>query len=216
MWLKNCITDHPECNTETYTAKMPSRLLKLEQPTPNHLQLCATEIDGIKSPYMTLSHCWGSAKFMTLTNESSQQLYRGVHISTLPRTFQDAAMIAKRLGVDYLWIDSLCIFQDSKEDWCKESSTMGDVYKGALCNIAASVSGDSNDGCTRHRDPRLITPCTVTTGFTDHINDQYHIRVGGALSAVLFANQPLFTRGWIVQERILSARVLHFGERQLF
>jgi hypothetical protein len=216
MWLKNCTTYHPECNTDTNTTKMPSRLLKLAHPTPNHVQLCDTEIDMIKSHYMTLSHCWGKVKFLTLTTESSQQLFNGVLISALPRTFQDAVKIAKTLGVDYLWIDSLCIFQDSTEDWQKESQVMGDVYKGALCNIAATVSANSNDGCIQYRDPRLIEPCIVTTEYPDQINDQYHIRFDSSFSSELFDNQLLFTRGWVVQERLLPSRVLHFAERQLF
>jgi Heterokaryon incompatibility protein (HET) len=195
---------------------MPTRLLKLEHPAPNHLQLCATEIDGINGAYMTLSHCWGKAKFLTLTKESSSQLFKGIRLSLLPRTFQDAAKIVKRLGVDYLWIDSLCIFQDSKEDWQEESSTMSDIYKGSVCNIAASVSTNGNDGCIHFRDPRLIEPCIVTTEYTDQVNDQYHIMVENFLAAGPFDNQLLFTRGWVVQERVLPARVLHFGERQVF
>lgn len=167
---------------------------------------------------MTLSHCWGSAKFLTLAKKSSQQLSEGIHLSSLPQTFQDAAKIAKTLGVLYLWIDSLCIFQDSDEDWQREASTMGDVYKGALCNIAASGSSDSSGGCFYEREPRLIEPCIITTEYTDYSNDEYHIRqcTTDYLENNLHDHQPLFGRGWVVQERVLPPRVLHFGQKQVF
>ena len=75
---------------------------------------------------MTRSHCWG--------------LYQGMAIDFLTQTFQDAVRIAQRLGAKYLWINSLCIFQDSLEDWQREAPTMSEVYQGSLCNIAASAS----------------------------------------------------------------------------
>ena len=165
---------------------------------------------------MTLSHCWGSAEFLKLTAESVGQLSEGVYVSSLPQTFQDAAKIAKKLGVQYLWIDSLCIFQDSDEDWQREASMMGDVYKGALCNIAATASADSNGGCFRTREPRLLEPCIITTEYTNHANDEYHVQESEYLQKILHSGQPLLRRGWVVQERVLPSRILHFGEFQVF
>lgn len=215
-WLEKCIASHPECNRDIMTARMPTRLLKLGYPTPEQLQLCINKHARTNSRYMTLSHCWGSAQFLKLTTGSVEQLSMGIYLSSLPQTFQDAAKIAKRLGVQYLWIDSLCIFQDSVEDWQRESSMMGDVYKGALCNIAATASADSSGGCFRKREPRLLEPCTITTGYTNHSNNEYHIRENDYLRNILHCRQPLFHRGWVVQERVLPPRVLHFGETQVF
>jgi hypothetical protein len=48
--------------------------------------------------------------------------------SDFPITFRDAFDLSNRLGISYLWIDSLCIIQDDDEDWQRESSSMGLVY----------------------------------------------------------------------------------------
>jgi hypothetical protein len=70
------------------------------------------------------------------------QFIEGMDITELPKTFQDAIQLSRRLNNRFLWIDSLCIIQDSKEDWLKESVVMGDIYKHALCNIAATAAPD--------------------------------------------------------------------------
>jgi hypothetical protein len=56
---------------------------------------------------MTLSHCWGSVKFLTLTAETLEQLLAGLPLSSLPQTFQDAVKVSRRLGAQFLWIESL-------------------------------------------------------------------------------------------------------------
>lgn len=63
------------------------------------------------------------------------------------KTFQDAVHVARLLGISYLWIDSLCILQDSQDDWRHEAALMGEVYKHALFNISATVATDDSGGC---------------------------------------------------------------------
>jgi hypothetical protein len=89
---------------------------------------------------MTLSHCWGLVDFFKLTTKTLSLMLAGIGTDTLASTFQDAIRTARFLGVEYLWIDALCILQDSKEDWELESATMGKVYGNGLCNLAATVS----------------------------------------------------------------------------
>jgi hypothetical protein len=79
------------------------------------------------------------------------------------------------MGFCYLWIDSLCIYQDSIEDWLHELYMMGDIYKGGICNIAATVSKDSSGGCFRQRLVSLIEPCMFWTQWTDFCNKKYHL-----------------------------------------
>lgn len=76
-------------------------------------------------------------------------------VSILPNTFRHAVEIAGRLGVQHIWIDRLCIFQDSWEDFQKETSSMADVYKNALLNIAALSAEDDEGGCFFQRDSSL-------------------------------------------------------------
>jgi hypothetical protein len=66
----------------------------------------------------------GLCQVLKLTAQTAQQLFKDIRVSLLPQTFQDAIHIAQRLGVNYLYIDSLYILQDSVEDWQREAATM--------------------------------------------------------------------------------------------
>ena len=74
----------------------------------------------------------------------------------MPKTFRDAVDCAHRLGVRYVWIDSLCIIQDSNEDWLHQSSLMAEIYAMALLNIAATSSANAEEGLFHVRDPVAI------------------------------------------------------------
>lgn len=67
-------------------------------------------------------------------------------LSSLPQRLRDAITITKWPGFRYLWIDALCILQDSKEDWEKEVAVMGKVYLNAVFTIAASAASNSSQG----------------------------------------------------------------------
>lgn len=113
---------------------------------------------GSASRYLTLSHCWGKTHRLTLTADTFAELSRGVSLLKLPKTFVDAIKITCRLGVPYLWIDCLCIFQDSIENWAPESSIMADIYAHTRCKIAAAASSDSHGGCFVERNPLEVQP----------------------------------------------------------
>lgn len=80
----------------------------------------------------------------------------GIPYDSLPQVFKDAAYIAARAGIDYLWIDALCIIQDSEEDWAAESAAMGLVYRNGVCNIAATGFLDGTNGLFVKRNPSLL------------------------------------------------------------
>lgn len=77
------------------------------------------------------------------------------------QTFMDAIRVTRRLKLQYLWIDSLCIIQDSNTDWLHESSLMSNIYKYSFCNIAASAAADDHGGLFFDRDPFLALPTRV-------------------------------------------------------
>ena len=178
------------------------------------LRLYVLSKDVSPGPYVTLSHCWGHASFMKLTSSNLNDLREGFSIHQLPRTFRDAIIITQRLGVRYLWIDSLCIIQDSKEDWLQEGGRMADVYTHALCNIAASGAYDSDGGCFMGRDASAASGSVFESSWNDMENNTFHIAQKWLWDEVV-EDAPLYRRAWVLQERLLAPRILHFGRTQL-
>ncbi|KAF2478262.1 HET-domain-containing protein, partial [Lindgomyces ingoldianus] len=55
----------------------------------------------------------------------------------MPRTFQEAILFTRSLGIWCIWIDSICIVQDDAEDWRTQYSKMTDIYGNPLLTLAA-------------------------------------------------------------------------------
>lgn len=200
---------------------MPSRLLDLGQSDTAAVtvRLCISTKSLIGQQYMTLSHCWGKHVPFRLLQSNIDELQSGIALKILPKTFTDAMYITKRFRVRYLWIDSLCIIQESIQDWREEAAVMGKVYKHSYCNVAARGAIDSTGGCFFTRNPSLIMPTQVTIKWDDWdgITEQaYQVVSGPELWNTKFSNEPLNQRAWVLQERILSPRVIHFGTQQLW
>jgi hypothetical protein len=161
-----------------------------------------------KLPYAALSHRWGTKQHYTLTTRNLQNYLTGFDITDLPQTFQDASFVTKHLGMQYLWIDALCILQDSKEDWEVESLKMGDVFQGAEVVLAAHCSGDDSDGFlqTALSPGRAVLFCTAPTVYAS-LRYNYDADV---------THSQLSRRGWVVQERFLATRTIHFTENHVY
>jgi hypothetical protein len=124
--------------------KLPTRVLDVAS-NRDIVFLC--ESTRQKDKYIALSHTWGTTHRLTLTTSNLAALKDGVLLSQLPKTFRDAAEIARQLKISYVWIDSLCIIQDDPTDWEVEASRMGDVYANSYLSIAALSSKDDSSGC---------------------------------------------------------------------
>jgi hypothetical protein len=152
-------------------------------------------------------------------------------VDQLPRTFQDAIAMTRRLGVRYIWIDSLCICQDDMQDWERESARMAAVYSNTYLTIAATGSSDSAGGLFFDRSERRYYHLGASfkpTGSDNKPDSTSGAVDGGSMlifplptaSEVLrsfriyMADEPLSARGWAFQERVLSRRVLHFASDQ--
>ncbi|KAK7912122.1 HET-domain-containing protein, partial [Apiospora marii] len=94
--------------------------------------------------YATLSYCWGREPFKKLTTDALSAFLKDIPLQHLPQTFQDAIDVTRGLGLDYVWIDALCIIQNQQvgrgeeTDWEKEVGKMESVYGGAHVSLAAS------------------------------------------------------------------------------
>jgi Heterokaryon incompatibility protein (HET) len=112
-WIRDCVNYHDRCKS-VLPRVLPTRVLDVSTGGTNHVRLVEAQGTGF---YTALSHCWGKPDdLFTTTKVTLKQRLTGISLEELPRTFLDAVLITQRLGVQYLWIDSLCIVQDDKLD----------------------------------------------------------------------------------------------------
>ena len=216
-WYTRCLTHHDTCHRVwPHDYQGPSRLIDLSLADQSSWRLCEISGDAIQRvDYFTLSHCWGKVPLFNLNSSTVEAMKLGMPLSRLPRTFQDAIHIARKLGADYMWIDSLCIMQDSLEDWQQVSARMRDIYAYSACNIAATAAVDSTQGCLFERaeqstDELFKVRAGPWAGSREYVILDLHWLAGQVRDAVLSQ------RAWVVQERVLSPRTLHMGRDQIF
>ncbi|ERF71712.1 hypothetical protein EPUS_05584 [Endocarpon pusillum Z07020] len=213
----SCRACHSRCNRLVKRPKWyPTRLLDIGVSGDSTWALRTCSKEPPSSPnYMTLSYRWGSVPCLKLLRSNIEELSTGKPIRDLPLTFRDSIAVARRFSIRYLWIDRLCILQDSQEDWLKESSAMRDVYANSSCNIAAAVSSDPHGGLFRFRYPADIQPGVVQLKFSNLSQENFFI-----FDELYWDRQVsdtvLHSRGWVFQECLLAPRVLHFTEKQIF
>lgn len=174
--------------------------------------------NGAKARYAALSYCWGDdPDTFTTTRDSINDMIEEIPQSRLPATFLNAFEISRRLGIRYLWIDALCIIQDDDDDWAVEARNMGAVYQSAHVTIAATCSSQASqpflpvEGYPRQKyfdlpcDPNRPEAGTFSLVVGSRPDAKTHIK-----------NTRLNSRGWVLQERLLSRRVLHFAKDQIY
>lgn len=205
-WVSECLLNHADCSAPGQNF-LPQRLLHVTN-TVNHLTITDTETDQHGSkPYAALSYCWGGDQQFKTTKENLNVRTRDPLI--LPKTIQDAVCVTRRLGLEYLWVDSMCIIQDDEEDKADQVSQMHKIFENAFVTIASTCATGCKDGFLYPR--RGIDTFRVHMEFAD----------GASGSVVLFPkaprgrDEPLSKRAWTLQETMLSRRILSYGSRQM-
>lgn len=196
--LRNCLSSHPQCNHAHNGVLSPTRLIQIGSKKGSRLRLI---YPGRQIEYAAVSHCWGSSKTMLLERENHDRLRDGFSGDELPVLFRDCITAARRLGISCLWIDKLCIIQDSHDDWTYEASRMADVYRGALVTLSAVSATDSQDSLFTKLHPLSLLPFYMDTGIENL-----------ALSFIRSAcsQTPLYERAWVLQESLLSTRTIAY------
>ena len=216
-WLHTCNTEHRKCNgiKSEWSQRVPipaKRVIDVgDDQTPPRL----LEGKVVRGYYACLSHCWGQASLLTTTKATLVERRAGLALNTLPKTFCDAIVLTRALGLKYIWIDSLCICQDDPVEWKHEASRMFEIYGHAYITLAATAAHDSTEGLFSIRETSI--PVSGTNVYVrkklDHsVFRQAVLSIQDRSQATKY---PLFTRGWCLQERLLANRILHFTATEL-
>ncbi|CEI67227.1 hypothetical protein FVEN_g10938 [Fusarium venenatum] len=207
--------------TSDLRPQLPTRLLHCQPSSPGgdpKVRLVDSINIDPSTRYAALTHRWGAVQPLKLLEARESGFHDNIPFASIPATFQDAIKLANDIGMEYMWIDSLCIVQDSKDDWQAEAARMASVYSQSYVTIAATAAEDSAAGL-KQQTTMLRHPCEITpswTGFEDEIPSG-PIRIiiqSGFCDEVL--SKPLFRRGWTFQEWILSTRTIHVARDQLW
>lgn len=224
---------------------LPSRLIDVGPADGSQdpkLIITSDVVDPGLRQYAALSHCWGGAKLdqigissdyltdissppiifnspkplTTLTSNIVDRM-KNISMHILPRTFRDSIKVTRNLGLRYIWIDSLCIIQDSKTDWEQEAATMADIYKSSYITIAAESSPDSQQGFLK---ARKLSFDPVKIPFNSNIHNIHTTMfIRPALDSWDISLTPpkskLCSRAWVLQESLIAPRTIHFGEQQM-
>lgn len=217
-WIETCKRSHPLCSW-THDNPLPTRVVDVGSESQDPFLF---ESNGATGEWVTLSHCWGGEAPLATKLESLDQHKSSISMDALPQNFKDAISLTRKLGFQYIWIDSLCIIQDIHEDWTSESSQMHRIYVNASLNISASAAKNPKEGIfessnkLRHFGSSLISlPCKSEKKEIHGIVD-LRVQLGGCCPFIHLPDEPLHRRAWVLQESVLSPRRIDFGSSQLF
>ncbi|KAL3291859.1 HET-domain-containing protein [Colletotrichum asianum] len=168
-WLEECTANHASCSKAARHSTvfctdnsllvsdlegeglLATRLLSFPlSPSSEEEDIVRLSLSESLSPdtkYVALSHRWGlKESCCTLKANLNNMVEKGMRTSSLPPTFREAVYVARGMGFSHIWIDSLCIIQDDKEDWKAEARRMAIIYDNATCTIVAMDGLDSEAG----------------------------------------------------------------------
>lgn len=237
----HCHQSHSECwSSNTIDPDLPDYVIDVGDLSHTR-DTFLTRGQGKRGRYATLSYCWGPsshASKTTTTNLKSQK--KRIDFLALPTTVQDAIHTTRALGIKFIWIDALCIIQDSQKHWEVQSSLMGSIYQNSTLTIAADAGVSAHLGLFVRRNPLATRPCRLPPGifgllapedkpnwnflsflYHDEIDPGYSVASSGKVPGILEThwptgeptmteNSPLEKRAWVLQESLLSRKVLRF------
>ncbi|KAI0520854.1 heterokaryon incompatibility protein-domain-containing protein [Xylaria bambusicola] len=210
-WIRACAENH-SCFPKD-DPMLPVRVVKVTED-----RVRVVDQHGLRGRYMTLSHRWGINETFALTSLNFNLMTEPIPWDSIPRIYKESIELTRALGIEYIWIDSLCIVQDDVEDWKREAGKMKLVYGNSYLNIAATQAEDSYGGLFTSSNLGGQYPAqTVPQDPEIRIRPQPHLTHAhfGSNYSHSASNSPLMQRGWVLQERILSPRVVHFDTDEI-
>jgi hypothetical protein len=194
-WLQSCIEHHSQ-RCPPVQQELPTRVIDVGS-SAHSIRLYETEERG---QYAALSYCWGSSQTFTTTIATLEERIRGFLPGSLPASIRDAVLLARDMSIPYIWVDSLCIIQDSAADWGREAARMCTIYTNATITFAALDSPGSDTGLIVAGSRRLLLVDPKERIFA---RTHRHGRPGNLLQAKTMISDQLkknvlLSRGWCV------------------
>ena len=213
--LSDCCTSHQLCKKSTTVG--PKRLLKLSQGIKVSLVDCPVQIPA----YVALSYCWGGEQECKLTKAMIDGFYNEIPWNNLTRLHQDVFNLCQKLGLEYLWIDALCIIQDDPDDWADQAAVMADIYENAHLTVSTNFCPNPRQQLFVREDPKYgggEKSLRISEDGVPFIASRGVIEVGHHREFYIRnsnAADPLESRGWCFQESRLSRRMVSFTSEEL-
>ncbi|KAH8680061.1 heterokaryon incompatibility protein-domain-containing protein [Tricladium varicosporioides] len=225
-WTNECLIEHDECPKMAFK-QLPSRVLDLSNSNGNFIDtISLMETGGAtgssRAVYAALSYCWGHRpQEILLTEETLNTFTAGIAVRDLPASLRHAILVTRGLGLQYLWIDALCIIQDSDEDKAKELSQMPHIYKNAIVTISAAIVDNCYEGFLHER-PEIINRieasfCLPLVWDVLQPDGERASKIwlspddSRGFNIKQFEDEVIESRAWTFQEAWLSPRLLIYG-----
>lgn len=212
-WHDICNVQHVDCAPTDRQVALPKRLVDLGPSNGSDIRPCVCiSSEGALGSYLALSYCWGESMRLCLTYDSLPMFTeKGLPFDQVPQTLQDSFALCRALGFRFIWVDRLCIIQDSEQDWREQASMMGIIYSQAAIVIRAAAGFQCDSG--------LFSPRERTA----NVSVQLPCKLSGGVSGECFlrgwqlnkGRDALDSRGWALQESILASRILTFGRMEM-
>ena len=223
-WLIECDDQHADCFNHLPPTKLsPTHLINVNALGHDQSTVVLEKI-GLSDPfpkYAALSYIWGSTQPYMTTTRIYLSYQKGIPLASLGRCLQDAIWVTRKLNLSFLWIDALCIIQDSTSNKMQEIARMDSIYSFAYVTLSASHISSSTQSFLStspskciHRFSGIEVPfqsngAKAQLRALDRKDDGYNNHWREDL-------EPIHSRAWAFQEHFMSPRILLFKDFQLF
>lgn len=214
--MQRCNETHSQCKSSK-PRSLPKRLIDIGDYRNAPIRLVESSSLRPDCVYAALSHCWGSYSLITTTQATISLRKKQIDWKEFSSVFQDAINVARHFQLRYIWIDSICIIQDSRQDWEEESSAMAQVYENAYFVVAAVSSPDGSISFLNT--PRQVLAATNPSEMRLERRNPDPASVVVRRTSLAFSASttegPLSTRAWAWQEKVLAKRIIQFTAQEV-
>lgn len=210
-WISACDREHEGCGGME-EKPLTHRLIRIEDHLSGKIRL--VEMEGEMGRYACLSHRWCSQTESASLRKNNMEIFkREIPNSLIYPLLKDVIKVVGECGLEYVWIDCMCIIQDDAEDWAQEATKMASIYSNASITISATGCEDGAEGLFRK--PSGYPFSRIGSFQKRPIYTQPRHKFPGFDTNLTSSHFPLIRRGWVFQEFSLSKCMIHFTKQEL-